>query len=144
MFLLSLRHQPLAQHQLSRVKPILPETFHYNSVIDRIVWSQGCDQETTVCGFWKTWEFPECGFSKNTAEQSSKIYILRDEESPAGGEQGIPPVGKATERAPPLETPPADKALQGAPVPERHRSKECQEKRQYQSKPQETLAWKWK
>ena len=72
--------------------------------------------------------------SKSTAEQSFEIDALRGEELPAGVEQETPPVGRVLKRAPPPETPSAEKALRKAPVHERHRSKECQEKRHYQSK----------
>ena len=46
--------------------------------------------------------------SKSTAEQSFERDVLRDEESPARGEQGTPLVEGAPVRAPPPETPPPE------------------------------------
>ena len=84
--------------------------------------------------------------SKSTIEQSFERDVLRDKKPPpAGGEQGTSPVEGAPEKARPPETPPAEEVvLRRALVPERHRSKEHQEGRQYRNKRQGTPAWKWR
>ena len=69
-----------------------------------------------------------------TAEQNFEDLLMREH-----GETS--PVEGTPKRAPPSETPPDEEALQRAPVPERHRSKEHYRECQYQSERQGTLAW---
>ena len=143
VFISSLRRQLLAQHQLSRVRHILSKKLHYSSgqprrkgsptttLADRSVFLEPGQRSGDCClCFWKKMWFSGMSLpARSKAKQSFTINFLRNEESPAGGEWGTPPIG-----VPPPETPPDERALQTAPVPERYRSKKCQEERQYQSK----------
>ena len=73
----SLLHQTLAQHQLSRLRPILPETFHYANGSIESVWSQDNDQENVVFVFLDIYIF------WNVLPASVEQSFERDDGTPA-------------------------------------------------------------
>ena len=79
---------------------------------------------------WKLRGFLECDFQYSTAEQSFQELLKQ--------EDGETPVEGAPRKVQQSETSPLEETLRRAPVKERLGE------RQYQSRPPETLAWKWR
>ena len=112
VFRSSLQHEPLAQYQLSCLRPILPETFYYASGSIEGVGSRGNDQETVLFVLC-IYIFQECTSSKRRAElregRRDSCRKRKAGETPAGQE-------KRRRRAPQPETPPAESATESASI----------------------------
>ena len=105
------RHQLLVQRQLSHIRSILPETFHYTTINSGSIGLSGDKAAIKRLLF----VFLNLAFFWNITSSKYNRAELRGTKSYLPAEkQEAPLVGEAPKRAPPPEIPPTDEALRRA------------------------------